>query len=595
MLALALASAQAPRLIVDLLVILAAAALVAAVFRRARFQTITGFVVAGAIVGPNAWGLVKQPENVDQISALATMLLMFGIGLQLDLQHIRRGMVSIIAIGVASTLASVLALWPGGVLLGLDPPQALAAALAFSISSTAVLIRVLLERREVNQQHGRITLGVSLIQDLLSVAVLSLMPALAYRGGTAAGAGPHAAGSHGISGVQDAFMGLGAVTLFIFAGRLLLPRLMNAVATLGGDPGTRGGGASGGASELILVFSAAIAVGAAIASAALGLSPELGAFIAGFLLGSTPFRHQLVGQYAPLRDLLMAVFFTSVGLKVDPSGFLAGWFVIAAAVVGVIVVKGALVGACAWALGASPRVAALSGVYLANAGEFSFVILAAAAAQGILGPQGEGNAIAVVILTLIISPALLGPSHAWADRWLGSRLAPWIKGRGLARHADQPEPAETRVAGKRVIIAGFGPVGRHIADRFTRMGTLVTVIDLNPRTIDRQTNLGRDVVFGDVTSREVLESAGLANADALILTIPDEDAMIRACATARAVNPGLFIAARAGYLSRGLAARQAGADHVTVEELATAEVMERQVVEALTLRDELAVPRPDAG
>lgn len=587
---LTLASGAAPRLILDLLVILAAAAVVAALFRRAKLQTITGFVVAGAIVGPNAWGLVRQPESVDQISALATMLLMFGIGLQLDMQHMRRGMVSITTIGVVSTLAVALVLWGGAVVLGLPAPAGLAVALAFSISSTAVLIRALLERREFNQQHGRITLGVSLVQDLASVAILSLMPALAHWAGARAHAAGPAPAPHGMDGVADAFIGLGAVALFIVAGRLALPRLVHAVARLGGDSGSRGGGSgSGAASELVLVLSAAIAVGAAIASGALGLSPELGAFVAGFLLGSTPYRHQLVGQFAPLRDLLMAVFFTAVGLKVNPAGILDHWPVLAAAMVGVIAVKAAIIGATAWSLGASPRVAAVSGVYLANAGEFSFVVLAAAVAQGVLGPQGEGNAIAVVILTLIINPAMLGPSHRWADRLLGARAAPWIKGRGLARHAD-PEPAEHRVEGKRVIIAGFGPVGRHMADRFKRMGTLVTIIDLNPRTVNRQNTLGRDVIFGDVTSREVLESAGLTAADALILTIPDEDATIRACATARSMNPRLFIAARASYLSRGLAARQAGADHVTVEELATAEVMERQVVEALALHDEARPP-----
>jgi CPA2 family monovalent cation:H+ antiporter-2 len=588
-----LAQAPAPGFFIDLLVILAAAAAVAALFRRANLQTVTGFVVAGAIVGPNALGLVRQPQSVDQISSLATILLMFGIGLQLDVQHVRRGALSTLAIGVVSTIAVVLVIWPGGMLFGLSPPQALAVALAMAMSSTAVLLRVMLDRREVNQQHGRLTLGVSVVQDLSSVGILALMPILAVWSGVAM---PQPAGGLGFGAVADALIALAALALFIAGGRLVLPGLMRAVAQVGQVSPARPAHAGGGASELILVTSAALAVGAALASAAMGLSPELGAFVAGFLLASCAYRHQLVGQFAPLRDLLLAVFFTAVGLKIDPAALLREWWVIATAVVAVIVVKTVVIGFFAWALGATPRVAGISGVYLATAGEFSFVVLSAAAAAGVIAPQGLGNAIAVAILTLIIVPLLMAPAHRWADAFLGAGLAPWMRGRTPPATAGPEEP----VAGRRVIIAGYGPVGRHLADRFRELGMLVRIVDLNPRTVDRQSALGRDVVFGDVTNRDVLISAGIEQADALILTIPDEDAMVRACAVARALNPRAFIAARATYLSRALEARRAGADEVTVEEVATAEVMARQVVDALQKHaaDRAAastVPIPDAA
>lgn len=579
-------SAHQTALIVDLLVILASAAIVAALFRRLNLQAISGFVVAGALVGPDALGLVRQPQSVDQISSLATILLMFGIGLQLDVRHLRRDALASLAIGLTSTLAVVLLLWPGAVLLGLPTPQALAVALAMAMSSTAVLLRVLLDRREINQPHGRVTLGITVVQDLASVGILALMPILGAWSGAAEARSAHGLG---LGAVGDALVALAALALLIAAGRLVLPRLLHAVARLGQAAAAPGASAAGGASELILVTSAALAVGAALASAALGLSPELGAFVAGFLLASSVYRHQLVGQFAPLRDLLLAVFFTAVGLKIDPDALLREWWLIAIGVLAVIAVKTSVIALTAWAFGVTPRVAAVSGVYLATAGEFSIVVLTAAAGAGVLAAPGLGNAVAVAILTLIIVPLLMSPAHGWSRTLLGTALAPWHR-----THPDQPDKREP-VAGRRVIIAGFGPVGRHLADQLRDLGMLVRIIDLNPRTVDRQSALGRDAVLGDVTSRDVLLSAGIEHADALILTIPDQAAMVRACALARSLNPRAFIAARATYLGPALEARRAGADDVTVEEIATAQAMARQVVDALRRHaaDRADTSRPD--
>lgn len=461
--------------------------------------------------------------------------------------------------------------------------------MALGISSTAVAIRLLLDRRELNQQHGRLVVGISIVQDLICVAILSLMPLLALwaHGSGGAPVAPGQEAHSGTSNILRAFAGLAGTAILIFGGRVVLPRVMHAVAVLGGA-GARSH-QSGGSSELVLVTSTAIAVGAAIMTGLLGLSPELGAFVAGFLLGGTPYRHQLLGQFAPLRDLLMAVFFTSVGLKVDPGASLAHGWQIAFAVAGLIATKFIVIGATGWILGASPRVATLSAAYVAHSGEFSFIILAAAAAAGVILPTGHGNAIAVIVFTLIVSPSFVGPAHRLARRVAHLRQAPWIRGPGLR---ETPPGGDEDVAGTRIIVAGFGPVGRHMVDRFRSMGMRVAVIDLNPRTIEKQTSLGRDVVYGDATNPDVLESAGIESADAFIVTIPDEDAMIRACAVARSLRPNMFIASRANYLSRALLARQAGADEVTVEEIATAEVMERQVIEALQRRAAEKKPEP---
>jgi CPA2 family monovalent cation:H+ antiporter-2 len=563
------------RLGLYLLVLLGSAGLVAALFRRLRLELIPGYLLAGVIVGPHAVGLIPQQAGptIDEISELATVLLLFSIGLDLDVGHIRRGMVHILAIGVVSTLVFTGLFWllrPSGRILA---PQAMVIAMAMAMSSTAVLVRILMNRREARSPVGRVTLGVAIVQDLASVIVMALIPPIAFWAGV-----PQAPmGDSTLPGwarlVATSAIGVGGVTSMIVVARFVLPRLLHVVARTGSN-------------ELVLVVSGAAALGAAVTTGWLGFSPQMGAFMAGFLLAGTPFRYQLAGQIAPMRDLLMAVFFTSVGLQVDPAGVLHDAQVIGIGVLMVTVLKVVVVGVTAWGAGMTAPSAFISGVYLANAGEFSLVILGAAASQHILAEHQLSAAIAVVIITLILSPMLVTPAHRWSEKLTGVRPARWIRTHALREvptDALQP-PQDGAAAGARachVIIAGFGPVGRTLADRFAVLSIPFTVIELNPKTVERQAVIGRPIIYGDVTNPEVLESAGIRHADAIILTIADDEATLRACRAIRALAPDVFIAARTSFLSGKFIAHQLGADLVTVEELATAQAMEKEVLAKL--------------
>ncbi|MCG3122412.1 MAG: Glutathione-regulated potassium-efflux system protein KefC [Phycisphaerales bacterium] len=573
------------RLFVDLLAILATAVFVATLFKRVRLESIPGYLVAGALVGPHALKLVSNAESIAQISELAIILLMFTIGLMLESDALKRGMVSMLAVGVVSTALVVLASWPIAMALGLDAPQGLVASLAFSMSSTAVLLRLLQQRRELRHPHGQLCVGVSIAQDVLSVAFLAALPLLAVwqSGGTdpaQAASRMHPAALWGLR--------LVAVACILVAGRIVLPTILHAVA---GSARDRGATAS---SELVLIASAALAIGAALALGSLGFSPEMGAFLGGFMLSFTPYRHQLAGQLAPMKDLLMAVFFTVVGLRLDPGILAANWAHILFGVAVVLFAKTTLIGATAWALGASGPVALLAGAYLANAGEFTLVIVATAAGAGVFDARDVATAIAIVVVSLVLSPMLLGPIHALAARASSIPLAPWIRASGMRHHAaraaateDTPSEAGAHAAEhshRHVIIAGFGPVGRSLADRLVKRGIPFTVIEMNPRTVEKQTTLGKSIVYGDVTNVEVLESAGIRRADALVITVPDELATMRATQVARSLAPGLFIATRTNYLSQAIKARQFGADSVIVEEIVTAEAMANLVTELLEAR-----------
>lgn len=576
----ALGSTPAPSLAVDLVLILAAAGVVATLFRRFNLETIPGYLLAGAAIGPHTLGLVKDQHSIQAISDLAIILLMFGIGLQLDFGSLRRGLVHIIGIGVLSTVVFTAAAWVTMLAFGVSPPSALALAMATAMSSTAVLVRVLTLRREVRSTHGRITLGISIVQDLLSVVFMAGMPALAAWLEVTNSAGSAVDGTtppriHEFA--LQALLGLGGVALMLGLGRFLIPMILGQISrTL--------------STELMLVAAAAIALAAAIATASMGFSPEMGAFLAGLMLASTPYRYQLSGNLAPMRDLLMAVFFTTVGLAIVPRTLITEWWVVILGVLGVTFGKWLLTAATAWLGGLSAATSVVSGAYLANAGEFTLIVLAAANEKGVVTDDHTGTMVAIVILSLMVSQLLMGPSHSWSKRAAQLPLIRWKTAKGLNPDAvsnARDGPPEDQVKGH-VIIAGFGPVGRALAERLENQSIPFTIVELNPKTVSKQTDIGRRIVYGDISNPDVLESAGIREADAVVLAIPDEDASLRACRAIRAQAPDVFIAARTSFLSQAFKAQQLGADHVTVEEIATAQAMEREVVQKIRARRDIS-------
>jgi CPA2 family monovalent cation:H+ antiporter-2 len=602
-----LASAEPNWIGLDLMVLLSVAAVVAWLFQRLRLEAIPGYLLAGVAIGPNAMNLIRGEASIEQMSSIAVTLLMFGIGLQLDLNVIRRGMVHILAIGVVSTALFVLGSLSFKLLMGVPAPVALLGAFALSASSTAVLVRVVQARREGATVHSRVGLGISIVQDLACVIFLAMIPVLASWhgvGGAEAASEAAYAKSAWLTGLPKwlevaarAGLAAGGIGLLILVGKKLLPRVLDAVAGVG-------------SSELMLIVSAAIALVAAVFTSAIGLSAEMGAFLAGFMLAATPYRFQISGLVAPIRDVLMAVFFVSVGLKVDPIVVVNNWWLIGLAALMVISLKVLFIAGSGWALGMTLGSAFICAGYLANAGEFSLVLLSAAQKAGLVTSVELGNTIAVCVLTLIATPLLAGPVHRIADRL---RRVPQACIFGGAQSLAEPAPAPQPGAGTHdestrdaeagphaptsspghptphAIIAGFGPVGRALADRFEVLGIPYTVVELNPRTVSRQGKLGRTVIYGDVTNPEVLESAGLPHAMAVLLTVPDDETNLRACRVVRSLAPDVFIAARTSFLSGSFAAMQLGADVVTVEEVATASAMERDVLGKLPA---LAKPFP---
>ncbi len=548
----------------SMIIVLLTAAAVAMVMQRLRLAVIPAYLVAGAIVGPGALGFVSDPHALEFASELAIVLLMFGIGLHMDVASLRRDARRLLSAGLGGVVVVSLALWPTGLLVGLGAPAALAVAMAMAMSSTAVVLRLMASRGDLTQVSGRLALAVLVLQDLAVIAVVAIIPLLGMWAGTA----PDAAGAEdGASPLWARVMvRFGAVVLLVVGGKILLPLMLREAAR------EKTG-------EVMIVLSVAVAVGASALMQALGLSRELGAFLSGFLLSSTSFKHQLSGQIGPARDLLIAVFFTTVGMMIDPGLLVESWPVVLAATAVVIVVKAAAQGLACWAVGATAATAAIVGCALSQAGEFSLVVMRVAQSNGLLSVELLALATAVVGLSLIVTPGLLAAGRAIGRRLADAPPAPWLRMPPLG--APEKGAAGAGDGRPHVIIGGFGPVGRAVADHLVSHHIDYTIVEMNPATVRAQAEMGRRIVYGDAGNAEVLESAGLHGASALVLTVPDDDAILRATALARAMVPGIFIAARTSGLSRAHLAWGLGANQVITDEVACADAMRRAVLMAI--------------
>ncbi|MEM9066680.1 MAG: cation:proton antiporter [Planctomycetota bacterium] len=545
----------------DLAVVFVGAAAGGWIMHRLKMSTIPGYLLAGVLIANLPLGLISDKVLVEEVGHLALVLLMFVIGLHLELPKGKGGVLKPILVGAVSTpLVAVLAA-PFAKVLGIGWAEAITLGLAASMSSTAVVLNLLAARRETNQSVGRLSLGVLLTQDMLVILMLAAIPAIAIW----SGAGQDAGGDAEQSLNPAALLIAGGGVVVLVAGiRWGLPKAFRLAAARSDT-------------ELLLVFSGCAALGAGTLATAIGFSAELGAFISGFVLSATPFRHQVEGMLTPVRDLLLAVFFVWVGLGLDLGQLGSSWWVVVPGLLVVFAVKVIAIGGSAMVLGMSAPISVRTAATLGQAGEFGLVILAAGRAAGLIGDSAAAVFIAITTVSLMLTPAMaeLGLRTA-----LGLRN---LKGRALgASESHQADEKDQEGAdGDHVIIAGFGPIGRALSRQLELRSVPTLIVDLNAETIRSLRARGNRAIFGDITNRAVLAEAGIVDARAVVVTVPDDQAVLKACRVVRSARPDVLLSVRTGLMSTGLLAREAGADLVTVSEIATADAMAREVAERI--------------
>jgi CPA2 family monovalent cation:H+ antiporter-2 len=531
---------QAGAALQPVLVLLASAVLAVVACRSLSLPPIIGYLVVGLALGPHALGLVPDTAQTRHLAEFGVVFLMFSIGLEFSLPKLRVMRREVFGLGLSQVAATMAACVAVALALGADPASDWRAGLALggavAMSSTAVVLKMIAERLELDTAHGRAITGVLLFQDLAVIPLLILVPALG-----------HPAGEAGAAIAAALIKAAIVLAVLILAG----PRLMRAWFTVV---------ARRRSTELFVLNVLFITLGLAFVTGLAGLSFALGAFLAGMLISETEYRYQVEEEIKPFRDVLLGLFFVTVGMMLDLRVVAANPALVLALLAALVAFKFALIAALARAFGAAPGAALRTALALAQGGEFGFVLLAQAGAAELAPDNVQQALLAAMILSMIATPFLIGASDRIVLRFSRSE---WML-RSLEMHRVAVQSLETE---RHVIVLGYGRNGQHVARLLDAEGVRYIALDLDPERVREAVLAGDTVVFADCSRREALIAAGLMRAAAVVVTFADSAASVRVLAHIQALNPSVPVIARAREEADIARLSAAGASEVVPEAL----------------------------
>ena len=517
--------------VVTIAILLAAALVGGMIAHRLRQPIILGYLVIGVAVGPHALGLVGDLELVEAVATIGVALLMFTLGLEISIAQLRE----VGRIGIWGGISQITATLALGLIVGFfifrwSLPQASLFGFIISLSSTAVCLKILMERGELTSVHGRIMIAFLILQDIAVVVMMVVMPLM---GGV----------TENLPLTLAIAIGKAVLTIgiAIILGRWVLPWLLGRVG------GVR-------ARELFLLTVLVLSLGAALSAEIFGLSIVFGAFLIGLVLRETRFVHQALAEITPLRDIFATLFFVSLGMLLDPFFLINNWQSVTLLVAVIITLKLLIVFATVRLFGYSSRIAILTGAGLFQIGEFGFILAQGGINKGIITDQFYSLILASAIITMLLTPI----SISLVSR-LYPKLAMLTGGRRMA--TKEVSPPSTSVPSEllnRVVIAGYGRVGQNIAQGLQDARIPYFVIDIDPELISEARVRGRPRIYGDATNIHVLEQADISKAKALVITYPDPMAVVTTAKVALSINPKLEILARVHRLKEAEALKELG-------------------------------------
>ena len=525
--------------LVQALILLGASVVVLLVSNRLRLAPVVGLLLTGVLIGPSGFGLIPEAEEVEVFAEIGVVFLLFSIGLEFSLERLREIRRPFFLGGCLQAGGTILIVM--AVAMAYDLPIGTAVFFGFviALSSTAVVLKLYNERREVESPQGKVVIGILLFQDFLIVPMIILTPVLA---GSVEASPSAIALRFGV--------GVLAVAAVFAVARYLMPKVLHYLVR------TR-------MRELFVLGALFVCLGMAFFTESLGFSLALGGFLAGIIISESHYSHQVVADTAPFRDVFTSVFFVSIGMLFDLSFAISHLPLVAgltAATFGLKVLTGS---AATLALAFPPRIIAIVGLGLSQIGEFSFVLLNVGRAHDLVTPAAYQALIAVAVLTMLGTPALVSLAPH-----LGARLP-----RGFSRRvADSSSAEEEGVGthGNHVVVVGYGMNGRTLAKVLEEAGIRYAVIELNGDSVKQAMAEGKPIIYGDSTRREILEYAGIAEAQVVVFAISDLTAVRRSIALARQLNPTLHIVVRTRQVSQIEEMRRCGADEVIAEEFESA-------------------------
>jgi CPA2 family monovalent cation:H+ antiporter-2 len=518
------------------LILLAAAVLIVALFRTLRLPSLLGYMAAGVAIGPHATGLVPDTEQARYLAEFGVVFLMFSIGLEFSLGQLRAMRSLVFGLGGSQVVVTTGLVMAFALAAGLDWRAGLVLGGILAMSSTAIVSRLLAERYELQSRHGQQIVGVLLFQDLAVVPLLILIPALA-KGDEAL------ASTLGLAFLKAVVV----LALILFFGQRLMRPWFGLVA------GRK-------TPELFMLNVFLVTLGLAWLTQLADLSLALGAFLAGVLISETEYRYQVEADIKPFRDVLLGLFFITMGmhLNIDLVGHYLGWVALAT----VVLVAGKLfiVLLLAKLFKAATADAWRSGLSLAQAGEFGLVLLALAAGHGLLGGPVAQVVLAAMLLSMLTAPLLIQNSDALVRRVCASE---W-----MSRAAELHEIAVRSFSrAGHVIVCGYGRSGQTLARLLDQEHIPFIALDLDPLRVKQAAAAGESVVYGDASRLEVLMAAGLSRAKAVVVTYADVPSALKVLRVVQEARPGLPVVVRTLDDARMDELIQAGAQEVVPEVL----------------------------
>ncbi len=505
-----------------------------------RQSPIIGYLVAGMAIGPFTPGFVADREQIAVLAEIGVLFLMFALGIEFSLKELAR----IKGPAVIGTTVQVFSILLAGTALGHVLGWPLARSVFFggiiSISSTMVILKNLMNRGEIASNHGRLLLGMLIVQDLVVVLLILLLPKLSGQGGGSA---------------QDflwvAFKAVAFIAVTLFLGARVVPALMARVEQLQ-------------SAELFLLTAVVLALGTASASALLGLSPALGAFMAGLMLTETEFDHRIMAEMVPMRDLFATLFFVSVGMLIDVRFIIAHLPAVLGMALFIMVAKALLTGLALLPFRLGQKTTAFASLGMISIGEFNFVLARAGLEAGAI-PRGLYN----LILSAALVTILCAPLAFWVAPRVGRALAKMtFLNRLMSARAPliPPIPALENHA----IIVGYGRVGERMARGMRQAGLPVLIIEQELNLVREIIAEGLPAIYGDASYRNVLEAAHPERARLVVVALPDFGSTRAVVHNVRQSNPEILIVARAQRTENDVKLRRAGATAVVIPEVAGA-------------------------
>jgi CPA2 family monovalent cation:H+ antiporter-2 len=520
----------------EFLVVLIAATGVAFLCERLRIPAVVGFLLAGSLIGPKGLGILSDIGSIHSLAELGMIFLMLTIGLEFSFDRIRGLAKLTFAGGFAQIALTILVSVLFARVVGWSPYEGFILGSVIALSSTAVVLKSLIDRGEVDTQYGRAAVAILIFQDLAVAPLLIFITAF----GRASGAiGPTLAFS--------ALKAAGLVAGIVFIARYVLPRAAHWIA-------------ASRSREIFLLSAVIVCFGSAWTSHALGLSAALGAFFAGLMLANTDYRYQIIGEIAPFRHIFISIFFVSIGLLFDIGFVLSNLPMVGLVTVLILAVNACLVIPIVMFFGYPPRVAVMAGLVLAQIGEFSFLLLEAGRKLDLLDPLFYQTLLSGAVFTILLTPFLFQIAPVlirFFERMPFFGIRP-------AEDAD----SQTREAMKgHVLLCGYGIAGRDVAYALNEEQVPVVVIDMSPRHVKLAREAGLSALYGDAANGEVLKKAGIERAKAVILSSGDQTALAEIIKLIERMNPEVSLIVRTRFERDVSRLYELGADLVVMEEL----------------------------